>query len=258
MIIEKDETDSTQDDIRTLAQEGAPEGTAVVAVHQRSGRGRRGREWQSDGVSLTLSVLVRPGCPLPLAPRLPLCAVVAISDVLAGHGLPHALKWPNDILVPSSTSTPTLGLFRKAAGLLLEVLEIRERRAPDTLAACVVGLGLNLAPPAGGFGADLPAAGAFFDDVEEARRWRQRLMAPMVAALTSSSTMVRDPAFASVLAVLRDRSATLGREVSIAGDGGAAVEGAAVDFDADGALIVSTSTGPKVVRAGDVSLLGRA
>ena len=41
------ETDTTNDRIRDLALEGAPEGTLAVAELQTAGRGRRGRPWQA-------------------------------------------------------------------------------------------------------------------------------------------------------------------------------------------------------------------
>src|SRR5207249_7100178 len=54
-----DEVDSTQETLRELARSGAPEGTVVVAEHQRAGRGRRGRAWNDrPGESLLFSVLL--------------------------------------------------------------------------------------------------------------------------------------------------------------------------------------------------------
>ncbi|NIT98424.1 MAG: biotin--[acetyl-CoA-carboxylase] ligase, partial [Actinobacteria bacterium] len=39
--------DSTSDELRRLADEGAEPGTVVIAEQQLAGRGRRGRSWHS-------------------------------------------------------------------------------------------------------------------------------------------------------------------------------------------------------------------
>ena len=45
------ETDTTNERIRLLALEGAPEGTLAVAEMQTAGRGRRGRVWEAPAES---------------------------------------------------------------------------------------------------------------------------------------------------------------------------------------------------------------
>ncbi len=41
--------DSTNNRARTLAEQGAPEGTLVISEEQTAGRGRMGRNWKSPG-----------------------------------------------------------------------------------------------------------------------------------------------------------------------------------------------------------------
>ena len=54
-------TGSTNDDLKRRARDGAPEGLALSADEQTSGRGRRGRSWLAPpGSSLLLSILLRP------------------------------------------------------------------------------------------------------------------------------------------------------------------------------------------------------
>lgn len=56
-----DVTSSTNDEVMRMAEEGAPEGTVVVARRQISGRGRLRRHWESpEGSGLYLSILLRP------------------------------------------------------------------------------------------------------------------------------------------------------------------------------------------------------
>ena len=54
------EIDSTMDEVARLAEDGAEEGTVVVAELQTAGRGRFGRTWVSPAGNLWVSVLLRP------------------------------------------------------------------------------------------------------------------------------------------------------------------------------------------------------
>src|SRR3989304_2605131 len=54
--------DSTNRQAAELAQEGAAEGTLVVADEQTAGRGRHGRRWLTPpGCALAFSLILRPG-----------------------------------------------------------------------------------------------------------------------------------------------------------------------------------------------------
>ena len=56
-------TGSTNMDAKRAAEDGAPEGTLVVTDCQKTGRGRRGRDWSSpQGCNLYFTLLLRPEC----------------------------------------------------------------------------------------------------------------------------------------------------------------------------------------------------
>jgi BirA family transcriptional regulator, biotin operon repressor / biotin---[acetyl-CoA-carboxylase] ligase len=99
------EVDSTNRLALQLAQEGAPEGTVVIADRQTEGRGRLQRVWQSPpGCNLYVSVLLRPAIPAADAARITLTAGVAVAEAIAlfcpsGVGL----KWPNDVRMNGGT-----------------------------------------------------------------------------------------------------------------------------------------------------------
>ena len=69
-IFRYDTVDSTNTVCKSLAAQGAPSGTAVIARRQTAGRGRMGRSFESpEGLGLYLSVLWRPeGTPEDLLP----------------------------------------------------------------------------------------------------------------------------------------------------------------------------------------------
>ena len=126
-----DTVDSTNTVCKTLAQEGAPDGTAVIAARQTAGRGRMGRGFESpEGLGLYLSMLWRPvASPEGL---LPLTAMASASAALAIRRVTGAdvrIKWPNDLALHG----------KKLAGILTEAS--LSGRGVDYV---VIGIGVNL------------------------------------------------------------------------------------------------------------------
>ena len=98
-----------------------------MALAQKAGRGRQGREWVSHRGNFFGSSLValQPGD--PATPSLSLAAGLALIEAVdtAAPNQPLMLKWPNDLLLQG----------KKLAGILLE-------RSGDRV---VAGFGVNLA-----------------------------------------------------------------------------------------------------------------
>lgn len=132
-LIRLDEVDSTNAEARRRAEEGAEEGTLIVARSQSAGRGRRGRHWQSPAGNLYMSLLLRPDRPIDQAARYSFLSIVALGDAVAGLVPPLisiSFKWPNDLLLHG----------RKCAGVLLE----SAARPDGRLDWLVIGIGVNL------------------------------------------------------------------------------------------------------------------
>lgn len=128
------ETGSTNDVAASLAEQGAAEGTAVIAASQSSGRGRLGRGWFSPpGAGLYVSVVCRD---MRAAPFLTLAGGVAVAEgIRAATGMPVHIKWPNDIVVEGTGPARR----RKLAGILAEASS-----AGQGLQYVVLGIGINL------------------------------------------------------------------------------------------------------------------
>lgn len=96
-----EETDSTNSQARILAEEGAPEGTVVLAEKQNAGRGRRGRSWDSPkGTGIFMSAVFRPDIVPMNASMLTLVAAYSTASVLREDcGLDVKIKWPNDLVL---------------------------------------------------------------------------------------------------------------------------------------------------------------
>jgi BirA family biotin operon repressor/biotin-[acetyl-CoA-carboxylase] ligase len=122
---------STNTLARELAEQGAPEGTLVIAEEQTAGRGRLGRRWLAPrGSSVLISLIFRPQLPPAKAPQLVmLCGLAVRQAIREMTGLPAQLKWPNDVLIGR----------RKVGGILAETSSLGH-----SLQYAVVGIGLNV------------------------------------------------------------------------------------------------------------------
>ena len=122
--------DSTSRYLWQQALDGAPHGSVVVADHQSSGRGRRGRQWHSPtGLNLYFSVLLRPHSKLEQVPQLSLVTAAALWKALADECSGLQIKWPNDLYCQ--------GL--KMAGILSEM-----KPGKNEAEFVIVGIGLNV------------------------------------------------------------------------------------------------------------------
>jgi BirA family biotin operon repressor/biotin-[acetyl-CoA-carboxylase] ligase len=125
------ETESTNLRAHELGEEGAIEGTVVIADRQTAGKGRMGRRWVSPpGVNLYASVLLRPPILPWHAPQLTFLSALATAravEEVAGIGA--SVKWPNDVLLEG----------KKVAGLLNEM-----SAETEGIHYVILGIGVNL------------------------------------------------------------------------------------------------------------------
>ena len=125
---------STNDEAKSMAEDGAADGTIVRAASQTAGRGRNGRIWVSEEGNLYFSLLVRPNCAAQTAVQLSFVTAIALAETLLDQ-LPAetgvTCKWPNDVLVGG----------KKIAGMLLETAPL----GGGLLDWLVIGIGLNVA-----------------------------------------------------------------------------------------------------------------
>ncbi|MEV0156229.1 biotin--[acetyl-CoA-carboxylase] ligase [Micromonospora sp. NPDC050686] len=250
------ETGSTNADVAAAAQAGEAAGLVVVAERQTSGRGRRGRVWQSPPrAGIAASVLLRPGegddergwSPVPPAAYgwLPLLAGVALVEAVARLAeLEAGLKWPNDLLIDDA----------KCAGVLAESVPGATPAQPP---AIVLGIGLNVTlradelpeNPTGLPATSLLLAGAAATD-------RDPLLRALLRGLAGWYARWRAAGGDAVGCGLRDAylaaCATVGRQVRVLLPDGSEFRGTATGVDPDGLLVVSGPTGERRLAAGDI------
>ena len=107
---------STNDVLKQLAAQGAPEGTTLIAGSQSGGRGRLGRTFLSPPeTGIYMSVLLRPNCsPLELMHLTCAAGSAACDAIQAAAAIRPRVKWTNDIVYEK----------RKLAGILTEMGQI--------------------------------------------------------------------------------------------------------------------------------------
>lgn len=239
-LVTLDSVESTNDEAKRLAREGAEDGTLVWAREQRRGRGRYARNWASPRGNLYLSVVLRPDCAPGEAAQLSFVAALAVGDAVGSIMPPLTevhFKWPNDILVNR----------RKAAGILLE----SSSTPAGVLDWLVLGIGLNISSfPAK---ATVPATSLRFEGCPEDVTEIQALEAVSRHLLSWVNRWLED-GFEPIRRALMYRIYGLGEEIEVrlAND---TVRGLFRDLDKRGGLVLELPDGSqRTITAGDVHL----
>ena len=232
---------STNSELKALAADGAPANLALVAEQQTAGRGRMGRSFYSPpGTGLYISLLLRPAVAAAKAMHMTACAAVAVSQTIEElTGRATRIKWVNDILIGE----------KKVCGILTEASIDCEN---GMLQYAVIGLGINIREPEGGFPPELAGIAGAVLDREQTLDIRCRLAAGVLDRLCEYTGALDDPA---VFKTYRERSFLLGKDVNILRPGAEPVAAHVVDLNRDYSLRVRLNDGSFTdLNSGEVSI----
>lgn len=237
-VVRFDQIDSTNTEARRRAQSGAVQAEWIIADRQSAGRGRQDKVWLSPAGNVYATALFAEPGGIQVALRVPFAAALAVADT-AVHFAPDApvkLKWPNDVRADGRKMSGILvetggekDTFWIAAGTGINVLALPDNPGqPATSLSALAGQPLELEAVldvfCGAFEARLGQARAGFEAIRQA--WLER-------------------------------AEGLGEAVSVRA-GSKVIEGVFEDMEADGGLRLRLPDGTaKVIRAGEVNLLGR-
>ncbi|NJM97722.1 MAG: biotin--[acetyl-CoA-carboxylase] ligase [Phormidesmis sp. RL_2_1] len=138
-----DSLPSTSTQLWKMLAAGAGSGTVAIARRQTSGRGQRGRSWQSEPGGLYLSLALEPDWPIAHSAQLTCLSAWGIATALINLGLPIQIKWPNDLFFQG----------KKLGGILTET-KVAQRPAhisphhpgakpSPCIKQAVIGVGIN-------------------------------------------------------------------------------------------------------------------
>ncbi|MDQ3124916.1 MAG: biotin--[acetyl-CoA-carboxylase] ligase [Pseudomonadota bacterium] len=238
-ILLLDQTDSTNADARRRAEAGESGPLWIVARRQTEGRGRRGRQWESQGGNLFSTLLQLTRKSPAEAAQVTFVAALAIADLLDAYAPPSlvTIKWPNDVMLAGEKASGVLveSGAHESGGLWLAVgIGVNLARAPEGTERPATALVHHLrgdvnAPPT------VEAAAARLAEAFDVwmTRWETLGFQPILDAWRARTPGLDGPAVAR-----------LGRET---------VEGTAEGVAPDGALKLRLADGSlRLISAGDV------
>ena len=241
-LLYREETGSTNTDLKALARAGAPEGTAMIARRQTGGRGRLGRSFHSQEGGVYMSLLLRPECPPEELMHLTCAVAVAMCDAVeAACGLRPGIKWTNDLVHEK----------RKLGGILTEL-----GFGPDgKVSWCILGIGINCTQKSDDFPPELSGMAASLTTVTGRAADPAFLAAQMLTQLHKLSHVLLTER-KGILDRYRKDCITLGQQISLL-RGDSVRHGTALDITDSGALTVRFPDGHlEDIGSGEVSVRG--
>lgn len=211
----------------------------ILAEHQSTGRGRRGRRWFSPFArNVYLSLGWKFEKPLSELACLPLVVALATAHALGRAGLQgHLVKWPNDILLDG----------RKLCGCLVEVQG--ESKGP---CHAILGVGINVHMPVSDITAGIDQPWTDLNSHKPACS-RNKLVVLLLEELVGQLGLYAEQGFAPFQAIWQPLDALYGQVISVS-SGNDSFEGTAGGIDETGALVLDT--GKEILRfhSGEASL----
>lgn len=246
------EVGSTQDLALTLARDGSPSGTVIIADLQTAGRGRAGRSWEDRACGGTLAMTVLLDADVvgdaSLVPHALGAAVVDACSHVVSAATQLRLKWPNDVVHREAPSAPA----RKLCGVLVEREQLHAQDLMREVLLCGVGVDIDLR-------GDGAADRVCLAELSGGAPDRAVLLAALIAAVDRSLAMLAD-APSALMERYRSMSDTVGRTVDVVplaparpGAGGAEpIRGVATGVDDEGRLLVTTDGVTHAILSGTV------
>jgi BirA family transcriptional regulator, biotin operon repressor / biotin---[acetyl-CoA-carboxylase] ligase len=239
-IVYLDTTDSTNKEAKKLADNGAVEGTLVIAEEQTKGKGRLDRSWMSPpNENILMSLIFRPSLPPSGIFSLTMITSIALVNAIKKTaGLKTKIKWPNDIYCSS----------KKLAGILTELNASREK-----INYAVIGIGLNVNLDPDRHEGIKKVATSLYKETWKIIS-RNKLLSSILKEIDRQYNLLKKGKINNIRKQWNKYSLVNGRLV-IVFSGEYSEEGIAESISEDGSLILVKSDGTKKnILCGDVSL----
>lgn len=225
----KDTVTSTNTLLRSAAENGAPDKTVLIANEQTEGRGRRGKSFYSPADSgIYMSILLRPDFGADKAYILTAgAAVAAVRAVKKVCGIDAGIKWVNDIMLDG----------KKICGILTEAVTDFES---GSLQYAVMGLGINISRPKGGFPSEISDIASSLYSYEVADNELKCSLAAEI--LNSFFDIYGHTSVERLIDEYKRYSVVIGKRIKVI-SAGSEYFATAVDIDNDARLVVKDNEG---------------
>ena len=235
--------DSTNTYAKSLAAQGAPEGTVIIAGHQSGGRGRMGRTFDSQkGMGVYLSLILRPDCAPGDLMHLTCAAAVAMVRAIEDAAMfTPMIKWTNDLVYEK----------RKLGGILTELgLDPITGR----VSYAVIGIGINCLQKPKDFPEELQSFAGSLSMAAGNTVLPEKLAGAMVTRLFEMNRQLFRKQ--ELMEAYKKHCMTLGQNIRLC-RGDEVFYGKALGLTEEGELIVEFADGNvKAVGSGEVSVRG--
>jgi len=223
------------------------QGKVCLAEQQTAGRGRRGREWVSpfaQNIYLSIGWCFESG--IAAVKGLSLAVGIAIAKALREHQIENLnFKWPNDLVVPCENEQG----YKKLAGILIEL-------RGDISGACeiIVGVGMNYQMTS----SEITSIGQPWIDLNSISAENLPERNKLVASLINNIVSLLKDFEQKTFAYYRKEWESLNvhyQQTIVVSQGDETIEGKFFGLNDEGALVLLTSTGKKMLfNGGEVSL----
>lgn len=230
-ILEYKELDSTNDELRKLAERGVGNFTVVTAKKQTRGKGRYSRSWESPEGNIYLSILLR-NLDVHTAHQISFVASLACLETIQIN-IPDAevrLKWPNDVLANE----------KKIAGILLEASSNSDH--PEVLSYLIVGFGINVK-----HSPDYATNMKKHNNTQSFSKIRDKLL----EEFSKYYHIWLEDGFGKISALWLKNASGLGQKIA-ANLEEKTVEGVFKGLTSTGELVLETSEGERIITSGEV------
>jgi BirA family biotin operon repressor/biotin-[acetyl-CoA-carboxylase] ligase len=225
---------------KQICSEGDMEGLhglVIIAEEQTGGIGRMGRVWVSPSGGIWITIVLKPVIPIDHVFMVTMAGSVAVARAIRKEfDLGALIKWPNDILIGN----------KKVAGLLLEL-----SAEADTIHHCLLGIGIDVNVPLSQFSPDLQKEITSISTEVGHEVDRATFLARILKEFENRYLLIESGEYEAIIREWKSLSCTLEHRVHITTMKNS-FEGAAIDIDEFGALIIRKDNG-KIERviAGD-------
>ncbi len=236
------EIDSTNDEAFRLGLAGAPEGAALIAESQSTGKGRMQRVWHSPaGSNIYTSIILRPQIEPAKVSQISILAGVAAAEVLENYCPDRIkLKWPNDVLING----------KKVCGILSQV-----KTVAGEVDFIVLGIGINVNISYNEFPKELCNLATSLAMETGRENSRLELIISLYENLAKWYKQLLQNGFNPIKERWLSLSPMIGEMVQVKFQE-EAVSGKAIGLDEDGSLILLTADNKEVkVSAGDATII---